>query len=358
MRLSRAGEVALGLSGLAFLIVLVLMFLHFTDPYRLPSRDWWRFKKKFISGGGRVIDTGNGMISHSEGQGYGMLFAVAYRDRKTFDRIWLWTKKNMQTRPEDKLLSWSWQPEGKDGGRVNDPNNASDGDLLVAWALYQAFILWGDQSYQKEALQILSDLARLDVTETPRGKVLLPGTVGFDKEEGITLNPSYYVFPALDELGEAIPSGPWKELRDNGLELLKEARFGHWDLTPDWVLEGESIAIAPNFPPVFGYNAVRIPLYLGWYEKRNASMQPFAHFWRECRQKNQFPATVDLKTNAFGPDPALPGMRAVARFTLACTEKQSLTVHVLPVLTGDEPYYSASLNLLTKIAIRDAFARK
>lgn len=358
MKLSRAGEVALGLSGLAFLIVLVLTFLHFTDPYRLPSRDWWRFKKKFISGGGRVIDNGNGMISHSEGQGYALLFAVAYGDRKTFDRVWHWTKKNLQVRPEDKLLSWSWQPEGKDGGKVNDPNNASDGDLLVAWALQKASVLWKDRSYQQEALQILSDLARLDVKTTERGKVLLPGTDGFVKHEGITVNPSYYVFPALNDLAQVFPSGPWKELRDNGLALLKEARFGPWALTPDWVLEGEKITLAPNFPPVFGYNAVRIPLYLGWYQKRSPSMQPFARFWRECRIKKEFPATVDLQTNAFGPHPALPGMRAVARFTLACTEKQSLTVDVLPVLTEDEPYYSACLNLLTKIAIRDAFARK
>ncbi len=358
MKLSRAGEVVLGLSGLAFLIVLILTFLHFTDPYRLPLRDWARFKKKFISGGGRVIDDGNGMISHSEGQGYAMLFAVAYRDRRTFDQVWLWTKKNLQVRADDKLLSWSWQPEGKDGGRVNDPNNASDGDLLVAWALHRASRLWNDETYRKDALQILADLARLDVKTTDRGLVLLPGTVGFVKDDGITLNPSYYVFPALDELAEAIPSGPWKELKENGLALLKEARFGQWKLTPDWVFVGREVVLAPGFPPVFGYNAVRIPLYLGWYEPRNAAMQPFARFWRECGKKNEFPATVDLSNDTFGPHPALPGMRAVARFALACTEKQSLTVRALPVLTGEEPYYSASLNLLTKIAIRDALARK
>ncbi len=85
-------------------------------------------------------------------------------------------------------------------------------------------------------------------------------------------------------------------------------------------------------------------------------MQPLRNFGKKCRKKAVYPATVDLIENTFGPDPALPGMRAIARFTAARTEKQSLTVFSLPVLTKGETYYSASLNLLTKLAIRDTFS--
>ena len=33
--------------------------------------EWQAFKTRFVSADGRVIDTGNGNITHSEGQGYG-----------------------------------------------------------------------------------------------------------------------------------------------------------------------------------------------------------------------------------------------------------------------------------------------
>ncbi len=356
MRIGGAGRMALGILVLAVLGTLGFLFRGLFDPNRLPPSDWRLFQKRFITADGRVVDTGNGNVSHSEGQGYAMLFAIAYRDRGAFERIWTWTRKNLQTRPGDKLLSWQWRPDDQGGGAVTDPNNASDGDLLVAWALLRAFRLWENFEHQQAALQILADLARLDVLEGPDGPVLLPGTDGFVKPDGTTLNPSYYVFPALREVAEAVPGGPWKDLAKSGLALLAQARFGDWQLTPDWILDGDPVTPAPGFPPLFGYNAIRIPLHLGWQDPRSDLMQPFAQFWRKCREKNTFPATVDVVTNAWGSDPALPGMRAVADFAVACAEKQSLTVRSLPVLTEEEAYYSASLNLLTKLAIRELSA--
>jgi endoglucanase len=357
MRINRAGQMALGMLGLAFLGTLAYLFLYLLDPYRLKTADWRLFKKRFVTDVGRVVDTGNGNISHSEGQGYALLFAVAYRDRAVFDRIWTWTRRNLQTRPNDKLLSWRWEPGEKEGGRVTDPNNASDGDVLVAWALLRASELWQEPRYLQDAAQILDDLSRLDVISTDQGLALLPGTDGFLKGAQATLNPSYYVFPAFDDFARVFPAGPWKELKVNGLGLLRKARFGEWSLTPDWVVAGLKINISPDFPPVFGYNAIRVPLYLGWSNPKSKSMQPFARFWRKFGANKPIPATVNLLDNTFGPDPMLSGMDLVARFAISCTEKQSLTLSTLPVLTEDEPYYSASLNLLTKIAIQDAFSR-
>ena len=85
-----------------------------------------------------MVDTANGGVSHSEGQGYGMLLAQSYGDRQQFDQLWAWTKRgNLQIR-KDRLLAWRWRPSGSgDAGAVDDMNNASDGDVLVAWALLQ-----------------------------------------------------------------------------------------------------------------------------------------------------------------------------------------------------------------------------
>ena len=77
---------------------------------------------------GRVIDRPQGMASHSEGQGYGMVLAAEIADgRRPFGRMMDWSEANLAIRP-DNLLAWRWQPDVP--GRVADPNNASDGDLF------------------------------------------------------------------------------------------------------------------------------------------------------------------------------------------------------------------------------------
>src|SRR5476649_2943550 len=126
----RGKPVVLLVVGILILLILAMKTLPFLlgwlNPYGLSGSDWSIFRQNFISPEGRVIDTGNGNVSHSEGQGYAMLIATAYGDRKTFDRVWKWTQTNLQTRPNDKLLSWLWKPDGSsDGGVVADPNNAS-----------------------------------------------------------------------------------------------------------------------------------------------------------------------------------------------------------------------------------------
>ncbi len=109
---------------------------------------WQAYKQRFITSTGRVIDTANGQISHSEGQGYGMLLAVAANDRGTFDRLWNWTRANLMVR-DDQLIAWRWTPGQRPP--ITDMNNATDGDILIAWALAEAAELWGDVSYRFRA---------------------------------------------------------------------------------------------------------------------------------------------------------------------------------------------------------------
>ncbi len=75
-----------------------------------------------------VIDDGNDGISHSEGQAYGLLLAQALGDRDAFRRIEGWTQSKLAIRP-DGLMAWKWQADG-----VADLRNATDGDILRAWA--------------------------------------------------------------------------------------------------------------------------------------------------------------------------------------------------------------------------------
>ena len=96
----------------------------------LYQSEWQAFVTRFIPAEGRVSDTGNKEISHSEGQGYGMVMATAFDDRAAFDRLWQWSKTNLQVRG-DHLFAWKWEPGP---AKATDTNSASDGDILIAWA--------------------------------------------------------------------------------------------------------------------------------------------------------------------------------------------------------------------------------
>ena len=101
-------------------------------PAQTDEEAWEAFRDRFILSDGRVVDTSNGGVSHTEGQGWGLLFAVAWDNRHTFDRILDWTGRPL-CRPGDALYAWRYMPNA--AVPVPDGNNATDGDLFIAWAL-------------------------------------------------------------------------------------------------------------------------------------------------------------------------------------------------------------------------------
>ncbi|VFS42234.1 endoglucanase [Enterobacter cancerogenus] len=52
---------------------------------------WEQFKQDYMSEGGRVIDPSDARkITTSEGQSYGLFFALVANDRKAFDQLLSW----------------------------------------------------------------------------------------------------------------------------------------------------------------------------------------------------------------------------------------------------------------------------
>ena len=168
--------------------------------------DWPAFKRGFVEEDGRVVDTGQDRVSHSEGQGFAMLLAVHHGDRPAFDRLWHWTRARLQVRG-DSLFAWRWDP--RSGVTLN---NASDGDLLLAWALVRAGEKWNAPEYTAAGRRIAADIRAKLLRRTAHGLVLIPALEEFDKPEGLTVNLSYWVFPAIADLGRADPSPDWAEL--------------------------------------------------------------------------------------------------------------------------------------------------
>ena len=311
------------------------------------DQDWATFKSRFIAADGRVIDTGNGAISHSEGQGYGMLLAVEHSDRETFHSLWQWTLTNLQVR-NDKLFIWRKRPgvELKD----EDTNNASDGDMLIAWALLNAGDQWQQAEYRDAATAILTDIKHKLITSWHGLTVLLPSEQGFVKEDATTVNLSYWIFPALKAFAERDPDPIWQQLSDSGLTLLQQARYGHRQLPPDWLkLKSDNTMEATNNNR-FGFDAVRIPLYLALGRMEAQTLTKFADYW--SFYQGYTPAWIDLNENVIDGDGASAGMEAVKQLTLwRIGRSDGMT---LKPLATDQDYYSSTLLMLSKLGAKSS----
>ena len=308
---------------------------------------WSDYRAHFVSPDGRVVDNANGGVSHSEGQGYGLLLAETAGDAEGFALIWDWTRAHLQIR-KDALFAWKWDPKRQ---AVGDRNTASDGDILIGWALAKAARRFGRDDYREAARRIAGDVMATAVRPSRFGPILLPGAMGFgarDQPDGPVVNPSYWVYPALSDFDGLFPGQGWEALRRTGLTLLDDSRFGPFGLPSDWVaLGGPKPAPARSFKSTFGYDAIRIPLYLAWDPAGpRGSLARFADLSE--------PHVIDVATGAAGEAMGGEGYRAV--LALAGCVLGGRTIPPSLMRTPDALYYPETLRLLSLSVVLERFS--
>lgn len=322
----------------------------------IPADMWASYMTRFIEDGGRVVDDANGNISHSEGQGYGLLLAFLAGDRSNFERIWSFTRTELLIR-DDGLAAWRWDPNSTP--HVTDVNAASDGDLLIAYALARAGRTWGVQDYTQSAQRIAKAIGRKLVVRNGARLVLLPGATGFssaDRKDGPVLNLSYWIFEAFPVMAQLAPEIDWAELGKSGLELLSIARLGPAQLPPDWISAPDNapITLAEGFAPVFGYNSLRISLYLLRAGITDLALQEsFRRNW--LMDNGGSPAIVEIPTGRVLTQLTDPGYRMLGA-VLAC----ALNATSVPEdLRRFEPtlYYPSTLYLLSWALLAEKYPR-
>ncbi|UVK37813.1 endoglucanase [Mesorhizobium sp. AR10] len=315
----------------------------------ITAGEWSLYKEKFLDPAGRIVDNANGNISHSEGQGYGLLLAYLADNRGDFDRIWAFTRTEMLVR-DDGLAAWKWDPGT--APHVTDTNNATDGDLLIAYGLALAGSAWHRPDLTGSAINIATALADGGL-ETVGDLVLLkPGNSGFgagDRADGPVVNPSYWVFEALPVMAELVPDGPWRELADNGKALLvRSMKIGPSNLPPDWVSLKAKPRPADGFPQEFSYNAVRIPLYLVRSGSRDrALLEPFL---AQMPDPDGRVRIVDIATGQTRELLADNGYRIIPAL-VSCVLDGSRLGAELQAFTPTE-YYPSTLQLLALSYVR------
>lgn len=294
---------------------------------------WTAFKAAHVRAG-QVTDSFSG-IAHSEGQGYAMLFSVWAGDFATFKEVWAFTRKLQ--RP-DGLFSWRWE-----SGKVTDPNNATDGDIYIAWALLEAAQRFGDAAYKQEALRVLDAMKALRVM-TKHGEVFLPGLAGFVDPENslVRANLSYWVFPAFDAFRQVHDAPFWSKLIDTGLRLQGYSFFGRHQLPADWVVLADPV-VPYGAPPKFGYDAIRVPLFLAWAKKID---HPALARFKAFAKSPEFPAVVTLNNDAAKVEKA-PSFALVGQVV----ERIGKEKYLAPGTVIPPDYYGKALMLLAQRAL-------
>ena len=319
--------------------------------------DWERFKADFISPDGRVIDYYQNQSSHSEGQGYGLLLAVWHQDRETFDRLWKWTRNNLQIRPEDKLLAWSWGERRPGNWTVIDYNNATDGDLCTALALLKADRLWKDPGYESGGLEILQSIRENVILEKGGRLCLLPGFYGFDKGEGVVLNPSYFVYTAFKEFAGYEKPDFWGKVYQDSIEMVRLSLDARMGLPADWIwYDGRKVSIYGEKGTRFGFEAIRNLLFLSW-DKNVRKIPKLDEYILKFQNMGDVPLWIDLKDRSMSVDDAPGGFYEV--YARAARElgldKAGQFFHQKAeqkIESEDENYYSRILYLLAKVEFK------
>jgi endoglucanase len=325
-----------------------------TEPL-LPNsptlRAWSLYRDRFVQADGRVTDTRNGAISHSESQGYGLLIAVHVGDASSFARIWSWTERNLYIRG-DHLAAWKWDPATDP--HVVDRNNATDGDLLIAWALAQAAEKWGNTDYRAQASAIATAIADKAIVKTTTGTYLLPGVQGFSdrqQPDGPVVNLSYWVFPAIRDLGALVPSFPAKAMLNTGLSLISRAKFGKAELPAEWTsVKDAEYRPAASYPAQFSYNAIRVPLYLAWFSRDYPQLLGrFQRQWSDSRGLG----VIDLHSGRMVERMSDPGYAAIRNLVDCSLGNQAAALRAGSFTATD--YYPSTLFLLSLMAASDMY---
>jgi endo-1,4-beta-D-glucanase Y len=204
---------------------------------------WTAYKAALIvpdgsDGSMRVTRPSDGNDTVSEGISYGMLFSVYMNDKATFDALWKYEQKHLNT---NGLMHWKIASNGSTTGM----NSATDADEDIAFALVMADKQWG--GYTTTATNMINTVAAKDFGAD--------GTIkGGDMY--VAVNPSY-IAPAFYRafaayVTDATQKARWMTILDKNYEILASVQNATSGLVPDW-------SAGPATNTNYGYDATRTP---------------------------------------------------------------------------------------------------
>lgn len=237
---------------------------------------WEGFRKAFISDDGRVIDHSQADLrTVSEGQAYGLFFALVAQDKKTFNALLNWTENNLSAGDlGQQLPAWVWGKQGENWG-VIDANSASDADLWIAYTLLEASRVWCHAPYADKARalgKLILDQESMNVSGL--GLSILPGKNGFVQTDGSArLNPSYLPPFMMARFANAWADDPrWANVYLASQRLLLDT--GRSGFYPDWVQYNNGEMRLPDDEQRGDYDAIRTYMWIGMSSNGDPVLTP------------------------------------------------------------------------------------
>jgi oligosaccharide reducing-end xylanase len=227
-----------------------------TAADRKVSEAWDYFKTELLQSSGAVLRTDDNTVV-SEGQSYGMMLAVQNNDKDPFDKIWSWTKTNMQPGNSQGLFAWKCTLAGE----VIESSTAPDADVMIALALFFASHRFGDgaspYNYSVQAKEICDRILEYEVSAD--------NYLAFCTENLTWFSPGYQM-PAFYRLLAIYTGEPrWNQVAEKSYDLifacLKES-YGNLanGLVPDHCNKNGSLRSSGQY---FYYDAMRTPFFAG-----------------------------------------------------------------------------------------------
>lgn len=237
-----------------------------TNERQLTFRyHWLRFLAEFLTDDGRVIDVGSERsVSTSEGQAYGLFFALVANDPEHFDLMLRWADRNLtQDGIDAQLPAWLWGQDLASGAwQILDSNPATDADVWMAYALLEGGRLWDNPQYTALGT-LLADRVLNEVTTTIADElILLPAPEGFIDGSIVRLNPSYASLSVFRGLASLHDTERWEAIYESSLRLLELNSTHQNGLFSDWINVTTDFSIASNNSLLGSYDAIRTYLWL------------------------------------------------------------------------------------------------
>lgn len=321
---------------------------------------WSSFRTQFVNDGGRVIDPSTPQrVTTSEGQSYGLFFALIANDSESFDRILRWTEVNLAGGDlTAHLPAWKWGERDDSSWGVIDANTASDADVWIAYTLGEAARLWHKPRYAALGELLAQRILRDETVVMPGlGRALLPGARGFETAPGLwRLNPSYLPMQLLRHLAVIYPQSEWKRVATTASDII--VRSAPRGFAPDWVRYRADTGFIADVDTsgVGSFNAIRVYLWAGMLSAddplRAVLIKALLPMSQLVDAQGTPPLEVDTRSGiATGVGPA-GFSAALLPFLDAARRKDSLRRQLLRVeakapLEGRDNYYEQALTLFS-----------
>ena len=295
------------------LTVAVVLMLSALTYYRWHRGDWTQwvaFADTFVQKDGRVVDITTGGRSTSEGQSYGLFFALVANDKVRFQSILDWTANNLANGDlRSNLPAWLWGRAEDDDWEILDKNPATDADMWIAYSLLEAGRLWERDDYQVLGRRVLENIWNSSVLKTEDTYSVLPAPNGFVSEKGARLNPSYSPEFQMRLFQTVNPTQGWDKLWKNTLaQIIAASPLG---LVPDWYLLSPdgAVVVDEHSDGRGSYDAIRTYMWSGMTPMPSLSPNDINGLAQIYDQYNLIPEVVSSFKRTFDGN-APPGFDA------------------------------------------------